>query len=390
MIRFIRWLLGYVEFEFKKGFVQGFIGDIYADGIRAFHIKSEENRLTGGCHLGDYKKLHRLALKNGGTVRIVKKHGIIFPILRLRSRFGLVVGGFAFVMIICAVSGFVWQIDVVGNEKAETKNIVSFLEQNGLKKGVYWDNIDKDYLESLMLANFSDIAWAHINENGSVARIEISETIPKPELNQDDKITNVKATKDGIIVRNTAYEGWETVKAGDSVVKGDLLISGIYQSDKKKRSVFAHARGEVIAKVEEPFSLTINREQQYKRYTYQKTYKELYFFGIIIPLHLPIDYALQADVSKKSEYIRLNKRNLPIGINYKIYSYYDTCTKRLSDRELTKLMNEEIERSLSKKYADNEIIKREINVALNSDNSTAKGRIVTIQDIGEEVPVNKK
>lgn len=390
LIRLIRWLLGYVEFEFNNGFSQGFVEDLFDLGIRAYNIKTTENGIKGECKTGDYKRLHRIALKHGGCVKITKKHGAVFPLLKLRSRFSLAVGALAFIIVFCTVSGFVWQVDIVGNERISEKQIMSFLQENGFERGVSKRSVDKDYLESLMLASFPDIAWVHINYNGSLARVEISETVPKPTVNDQKGIYNVKASRDGIIVSNTAYEGWEVAKAGDSVVKGDLLISGVHKTNENTNSAFAHARGVVMAKVEDDFSLTVSREQRYKQYTSKKTYTELYFFGIRIFLHLPLGDLPNADVSENAKYIRLNKRNLPVGIIKKSVSYYDMCSRRLSDSELNKLMSEEIEKSLADTYKNDEILSKKINISLNANNATAKGTVITLQDIAQEVKMTVK
>ena len=50
---------------------------------------------------------------------------------------------------------------------------------------------------------------------------------PSTEMLDESIPCNVVAAADGYIVRIEAYEGAAKVKVGDSVVKGDLLISGV-------------------------------------------------------------------------------------------------------------------------------------------------------------------
>lgn len=390
MVRLIRWLLGYVSFKFSKGFAEGFINDCFEKKINVHDIKRENSAIYGICTARTYKQLHRVAYKNGGVVEIVKKHGPIFPFLKIKHRWGLPAGALGFVIIINLLSGFVWNIETVGNDVITDDEIISFLSDNGFSVGVFWDSVDKDSLESLMMASFDDCAWVHINEIGSTARVEINETVLKPDIADDSGVANVKATKDGIIVKAAVYNGWAVAKAGDGVTKGDLLISGVFESETAKSNVFAHARGEYIAQVKEPFSLTVSRQQSSKVYSGTKQYKTVNFFGLKIPLYIGSGKAPDCDVSESSEYLMLNGRQIPVGITTKTVKPYTVKKSVLSDSELTKLTQAEIEKKLKADFENCEIQSQSIDISLNSDEAVAKGTVICLEDIGEEVIIKKE
>lgn len=390
MIKFIRWILGYVSFKFSRGFAEGFVNDCYELNINVHDLKRDNNEICGICTAKTYKQLHRIAYKNGGVVEITKKHGPIFPLLKIKNRWGLLVGALGFIIIINILSGFVWNIEIVGNKAITDDEILDFLAENDFSVGVYWDSIDKVSLESLIMASFDDCAWVHINELGSTARVEINETVVKPDVVDDSGVANLKAVKDGIIVKATVYNGWAVAKVGDGVSKGDLLISGIYESEQTKTNVFAHAGGEYIAQVNEPFALTVSRQQSSKIYGADKQYKIIHFFGLKIPLYIGSSKIQNSDVSESTDYVKLNGRALPIGITTKIVRPYTVSKTVLSDSELTKLTQAEIERKLKTDFAECEIQKQSIEISLNSDEATANGTVTCLENIGEEVIVKEE
>lgn len=384
MVKLLRWLWGFVEFKFTDGFIDGFVNDCYDCGINVHSLKRNDAVLYGACSAKSYKHLHRIARENGGILKITKRHGIIFPLLKLRNRLGLLVGLFLFIIIVNFLGGFVWNIQITGNSKISDKDIYALLENNDFRIGSYWDNTDKDVLENIIMASFEECAWVHINQIGSLARVEIKEAVAKPKIVNQKGYTNVKAKKDGIIVKTIVYNGWQNVKSGDSVTKGDLLISGIYENEKKKKNYFAHAKGICLAQVNESFNLTISRQQHKKDYLPEKKYKTITFFGLKIPLFIGKISRQNTDIEQKNVYIKLNKRELPIGITYDIAKPYVITTDVLSDKELNSLANIEINKKIKTDFADVQIISKKTDMSLNSENAKVSVHLVCIEDIAQE------
>ena len=241
-ISFFRFLLGYVKFSFTGGFADKFVNECFLRNINIKNIIYKENALYAEASIKSYRALHRIALKCGGTVKISKKCGLPFLLAPLKGRWGFFAGILFFVLFISYMGGFVWNITVIGNNRLAEAKIVDYLAQNGFKTGCRWANVDKENLEFEILSDFDEVAWVSINKLGCLAQIEISESVPKPDIVDSGRITNVKASKDGVIVHVTALGGWPEVREGDAVAKGDLLISGVFESEVDKKNHFAHLR----------------------------------------------------------------------------------------------------------------------------------------------------
>lgn len=384
MIRLLQWLWGYVRFEFSHGFVEGFVNDCFGAGANVQDLVRSDDVLLGSCSAKTYFSLRHIARKNGGTLKIIEKHGPIFAFLKLRNRWGLFVGALCFVVIICFVSCFVWNIEITGNSKIPTADIMLFLEENGVSIGAYSRGIDRDIVESLIMASFDDCAWAHINIDGTTATVEFDETIPKPDVVESGIVTNVKSTHDAHIVKIVAYDGWQVVSAGDSVVAGDLLISGIREGEGGKRNVFAHAMGRVLARVDEPIDLIISRQQCKKKYVDTIVFKSLYFFGVRIPLYLHSSQIPNADMDVDHSYLVVNGHELPIGVITKTAKVFSVENVVLDDKDLNALITDEVNKHIARKYSDCEIISKKIDVSLNSAEAHATGTLCCVMDIGKE------
>ncbi len=386
--RVVKWLIGYVEFSFSGGFGSEFLDECYRLHLNVYDIRYEKT-LVARCPVSAYKCLHKIAFRHGGKVKTVKKCGLPIYLSRLLVRPGLAVGCVLFAALFCFLSGFVWNIEYIGNKTVEDGRIEAFLDKHDFRIGTHWDIEEKQRIEDLMLASFDEIAWVHINRVGTTARVEIQEATPKPDI-ESKAYTNLSATKDGIIVSATVRDGWQQAFVGDSVTKGTVLVSGVYAPEKKKENFFAHASGDFIAKVNEKFSLTVNREQCRKEYTDEKEYKAISFFGLYIPLYIGKIPKENAEIVRHSIYLTINKRPIPIGRVKTYAKLYSVYTVTLSDKELLKLTDSLIEQKLMSNYGRNNILSRNINVSLNSNSAVANGKVEVLENIGEEVNLMSK
>ena len=386
MIKILRFFVGWVEFRFYGGFAEDFVNACYQSKINIHDLKRRGGEIYGACVASEYKKLHRAAYAVGGRVEITKKHGVIFELLKYKHRLGLAVGLVAFVAIINFLGGFVWNIETVGNNNITSDEIVSLLEKQDIKIGSRWDDIKLTTAENMIMAVFDDCSWVSINKIGCTARVEISEAVPKPKIDSR-AITNLVATKDGVIVKETVYHGWQIAKVGDGVTKGDLLVSGVYPKEEARANVFAHGSGEFIARVNEKVDITVNRSQSTKNYTSTKNYCEIKFFGITIPLYLSSSDKPSADIYENASYIKLNGREIPVGINKKTVKSYTISTRNLSDKELNQMISSRLESKFKGDFADYEIVSKNISVQINADNAVARGTAVCLEDIGKEVEI---
>lgn len=388
--RLLRFILGYVTFSFQKGFCNDFLNDCFKSGVALRNVRMNGETLFADCTASEYKKLHKIAYSHGGVVKIEKRRGIMLALSRYSSRVGLAVGGLICIILFCLLSGFVWNIEIVGTESLTKSEISNFLEQNGFFEGVFWRSVDKGVLEDLMMASFDEIAWVHINRFGTSARVEIEESTAKPKIINSTGCANLKAKKDGVIVSAVTYEGWQNVAVGESVRAGDILVSGVYESEQTKQNLFAYARGDFIACVEEKVDYTVLRKEKRKAYYRDLTLRSIYFFGLNIPLYVGRLPKQNADISRRSSLVKINEQSVPVGIITYDVCLYNTEEYSLTDSELNEKIKTSLEQMLDDEYGADNILSRDISISLESDSARAVGSIKVLENIGEEVIIQKE
>lgn len=383
--RLLRLFFGCVKFTFTDGFCEDFINECLVRDLNIINVRRTDNGLTAECSPEEYASIADTARKCGGRTRILKKSGVVFLLSKMQNRMGLSVGIVLGIAVFSLLSGFVWDVRVTGNETLTSSQISDFLAEQGLRPGVHWKSVDKDVCESLVMAEFDEVAWVHINRLGTCAQVEINETEPKPEMTDSTKASNLKATKDGTIISCVVYNGWQQAFKGDAVIKGDILVSGVYESEHAEENMFAHADGLFIAQTENSFSHTVSREQKRKRVTSVKNRKALSLFGLYIPLYFGKIPDKNADVNKTADYLKINNRPVPIGVinievtSYEIYSY------TMNDDELLEMLNAETEEKINSLYGSDNVLHSDIAVSLQSDKGVASGSVSALENIGEVV-----
>ena len=94
-----------------------------------------------------------------------------------------------------------------------------------------------------------ELAWIWLDKSGSKVIVEVKERIPKPAIFDKNAFCNLVATKDGVIDSMVVKNGTPMISLGDSVQRGDILVSGLIVSDKGVPPRTVQSEGEIYARV---------------------------------------------------------------------------------------------------------------------------------------------
>jgi len=224
----MRWdttIKGFLEISLWGKEPQRVINMALVRGIHLWDIRQKEE----GCYLlkvrlGGYKALRHLVRRCDCRMKIVKKGGIPFFIMRASKRRVLVFGMLFFCAILYFLGSFVWFIEITGNEKVETQVIMEFLHEHGVKVGAPKASFDRDSVVEQLLTEISELAWAGMSIRGSSVELEVSEkTLIPPDIKNEP--ADIVAAKEGKIVELLVLKGTPLVQEGDQVYKGQILVS---------------------------------------------------------------------------------------------------------------------------------------------------------------------
>ena len=225
---------------------------------------------------GEYEKdILELFRMNKICFEISEEKGLFAIIKHNRHRVGVIFGMLFLTIALFLSSKFVWNINVIGNENLSDEIIITELKKAGFYVGSYIPKIKCKELHNRVLLNFEEIGWISINISGNVANVSVKESVTSKEK-VNVKYSNIIAKNDGQIAIINVYDGKKQVSLGDIVKKGDLLISGIIDSNAEGER-FVDAKGIITAYVNKQiivdFPYKNTSRLQVKKHNSQVRYK---------------------------------------------------------------------------------------------------------------------
>ena len=289
MIGLTRWLTGWVEFSIqgkKKGQAERFLTLSARSGFCFWGMEPEGEGFRCRVRAVEYPELRSGARRCRVRLRVLRRRGLPFWQQKLCRRKGLALGGAVFCLLLWFLSGRFWIITVSGNEELPQSLLLSAAQEEGLFSGVARDSIDEKVLAAALMERFPEIGWVSVNTRNCQAEICLEEGVPKPEDQAGETPANILAAADGQILSIDAFDGVAMVKAGDTVVEGQVLISGI-REDQLGVNHAIHARGRVEARTRRSFTAEIPLEYTETVETGETlTRRSLTAFGLTFPLTL--------------------------------------------------------------------------------------------------------
>lgn len=320
---------------------------------------------------------------------IEKKRGAPVWAIRLLRRPGIALGVLIFAALAILSEKVIWKIDVVGNDTLEYSKVRELLAEGGVRVGAFSSSLEVDKITNRILMSTDKISWMSINIVGTVATVEIRETLPPPSP-EPPVCSNVIATQNGIVVGFDNVRGNQQVQIGDAVSQGDLLIGGVYGSE-NEATRFVRATGSVLARVSREFDINIPLAYSKKIYTgRQKTKKTLIFFEKEVKFFGNSgNYYATCDTIERVEYFNLfGLGELPIGIRTVTYAEYGYAECILGEDEA----RAEVKRALWQRFEEQsasgaELVSSDIDIVIENGACRLYAKIESIEDIAQEIEV---
>lgn len=246
---FKNYLFGYVRITIEGYFIERLMNLCSNKSILMWNSKREKQTiLEVNVGVKDFKKVVKLAKQAKCKVNIKQKKGIPFIFNRYRKRKIFFISLLLIIGVIAVLSNFVWNIEIVGNEKIQKDEILETLQKEGLQIGTVKSKVDTKEIINKMRLDRNDLAWVGVEIKGTNAIVKIVEADQKPEIIKEDEYCNIVAKKAGIIEKISAVNGTPLVQKGDVVKVGTPIIGG-WLEGKFTGTRYVHANGSVQAKV---------------------------------------------------------------------------------------------------------------------------------------------
>ncbi|MCI8422077.1 MAG: sporulation protein YqfD [Lawsonibacter sp.] len=274
MKRLMNFLRGMVTLRAEGPYPERLINLCAQEGVEFWGVEwLDETTIRFTARRRSLSLVYRLTRRAGCQAEVEGSHGLPDFLLRFRTRYAFLVG---LALSLCAVaflSRFVLTIQVTGNQRVPTAVILSQLRQLGVYPGVYGPGLDRKQLAQEALLGLEDLAWMGINLSGTRLEVIVREVVETPKRVDETECYDIVAEADGIITHVEAELGEALVQEGDTVLAGEVLISGLVSlpppqyTDLPTRYFQTHARGRVWARTWRTLTAAIPLEAQVKVYT---------------------------------------------------------------------------------------------------------------------------
>ena len=378
------YLKGYVIVEVRGTSGEKFLNLVTYHGIDLWDVQRDEAFIRFSTSIPNFKAMRHDAHKAKVRLRIVGKRGLPFFTYRYKRRKLFVIGIGVFAVMLWILSSFVWLVEVEGNTRVSSMDVIATLESNGYSTGKLKGTMNLRTAEAILLKQYPDIIWVGIDYEGTRMVIRVAESVLPPEMNAKEVTpSSLISKRDALITYIAVEKGKPMVKAGDIVKKGDVLVAGQMPRGEEDPSLYyTAAKATIHGKTVYSVTKTIDLQQMKKAYQddVHKTYI-LKIFNQPFTLYRQKNSTSHYDTMYTLHQLQITKLfPLPFGLEVQTQIGYEPSYYTLTDEEakdqLLSNMWHEISLSLG---SEAKILKREAYF------SQAEGRVTgTLYVVAEE------
>ncbi len=377
-----------LEVDVNGFFVERLINLLKQNGIDIWDIKYlNVGEVTFKVNSRNFKNIKPYIKKSKCKIKIISKRGIYFEMFRYRKRRVAIYLICGFLIIYLLFSNFIWNIEIVGNNKIAKDTILTLLNECKVRIGAYKGKISKGKVSDYIRANLYDAAWIGVDIKGTTIEIKVEEKIISTE---EDKsiIGDIVAKKDAIITKLIADNGTAKYLTGSYIEKGSVLIEGTIYSEligETKVHASGIARGEVEYKFEKEYAL--------KNTIKEKTGKSMFGIGASINNK---EFILKC-LPKKNKYDITSKvrmfRFLGVNISLIFNTYEEYILKDIVNTKESLIIQGERESDLFLNQIltnDSKVKDKNVEIIDTKDGIKYKLTVIVEENIGEFLKTGDK
>lgn len=386
MGRIYNYFTGYVTVRVKTNQPERFLNIAVINNIYLWDLKKiSENEMTFNVSPKGFKKLRKIVWDVKSKVKIIKKSGFFILRRKISAKKIIFIGLIPATLIIIFLSSLILDIKITGNETVKTELILEKLSEINLQKFKLRGNIDSEKISVKLINDIDEISWVGVYEKGTKLHIEIKERDMPPEMVKKDIPCHIIARKDGIIKKINVTNGEKMVSENEVVTKGQLLVSGIINTQFDGIR-YVHSMAEVTANTWWENFLSVKLYEYKKSYTGNQTKKVFLKF-------LNNEFELTKKVVPYYNYDETPKRFTTSLFEIKAVTYdeYTLVKTPITEEEAIKRGKEALLCELYKNFDNKKVKDTQFEITV-TDEETRNIRILAniYEDIGKQVVIKKE
>ena len=308
----------------------------------------------------------------------------LFPCVRsfFKQRFSLFALLFVIVLNLIAPS-VIWEVRVSGCESLDAAYVEDALSSLGVSVGTPWRRLDLSRIETALLSAHPAVGWVSINRQGSVAYVSVKEAERPPEVTPELGYSDVVAASDCVISEISVTSGYAAVEVGQTVKRGDVLISGLPPPGSEGEP--CHASGEVLGRVD--LTLTVSVEAEISERSYGDG--KINALGLEI-LNFSVNiFKIYRNSSSECVIIENNEKcrlfgiyELPISVMREYAVPYSESVRRLDSSELVHKAAEKMREQVLERTREAELVRAQSSGGFTDTGYEMTTAITVIERVG--------
>lgn len=261
----IRYFRGFHRVKLTGACVEGYLNLLAQERIVFWNIERYDELHYGiSLYKKDLAQAQTLALRCYCDFQIMSQSAFSQLLRTLVKRPVLVLGMLAAVLITFWMQTTVLAIRIDGNETLHKEEILRALEQLDIHIGASAD-VDQQLTKHRMLNLLPQLSWIGVNRNGFQLNVLLTERSLVSSDRPKYSAGNIISVRDAVITDYTVSEGMRICKVGDTVKKGQILVSGFEDYGLIIKAVCAEA--EIYGQTWYDSMVVMPQMQQQKTYT---------------------------------------------------------------------------------------------------------------------------
>ena len=364
----MRWFRGYVIVLLNGIAQERFINICKLQGLHIWGVQKKKNEIYCNIRLSDFWYTRKIAKKTKVMPKIIGRIGFPFLVNQIQKKRGIVFGFVSGIWLMYLLSMFVWDISVTGQSVCTQEEMLRFLKKYNIESGMRRAQVDCQEIEEKIREKYANIGWVAAELKGTKLSIVVVENNEVHEMEEKADGSHLVAEKDGIIRSIVTRTGVPCVVSGDSVKKGDILISGILlykdENGNTMKPELVHADGDILIEMDGTFEKKQKYLGEKRVYTgkkqsileFQIAQKKIYLKNPLNRFDKNKKYDIIADVCKVS----LSKSFvLPIQYGRIKYREYENKSVAYSKEQIKKNLNKQYTKYRKEKIEEGILFERE-------------------------------
>jgi similar to stage IV sporulation protein len=288
LVHLWNFIRGYVIILVTGRSIERFINICSKRQILLWDIVRKDNQsAVMKASLRGFRLMRPAAKKSSCRVHIQKRCGLPFFLGRFKKRKGFKVGLFIFLSLLVLSTSIIWDIEITGCKPEIIPQVMNVLNVEKIGRGSFKMGINPKSIASKIVLQVDGIAWVGVEIKGVKLYVSIEDSTPAPPLIKNNEFFDIVAERDGLVTQMEVFAGNALIKEGETVKKGQLLVTGRLQSKNPEfgtRDV--HALGRIIARTWYECSLPVSMVYNQKIRT-GKTHDTVYLKFLDGKIRLP-------------------------------------------------------------------------------------------------------